>query len=177
MKYRHLYIFSGCLLASSLLISFGCLLGQFENSTEKFNLILNWFVNIGSILSGLGTVCAAFIGYLALNAWKTQTKGLSNINRLIECQESIAVLCVELMPITASISVDKRKELYKVFERLLINLAVIARTSSCKEELNGIRQSLLFSSYRFRDNGFFWSDDKEKLSVAESRLNKIIENW
>ncbi|GAB7227514.1 hypothetical protein VrSk94_11960 [Vibrio rotiferianus] len=128
-------------------------------------------------MSGFGAVCAAYVGYIALSTWKVQSKGQSNLSRLIECQEIMAVLCVELLEETTSLSKDKRDELYELFQRLLVNLAVVSRTSSYKSELLHIRQVLLVPSYVFRDSGIVWPDDKEKIGVAEKLLNNLIARW
>lgn len=177
MKYRFISTVAGSVMAALCLVAFGWLLGHHSHSTSFVETTFKWLVDIGTILAGLGTVCAAYVGYLALNAWKVQSKGQSSISRLIECQEILAVLCVELLPKTSSLPTVKRDELYKSFEKLLVNLAVLSRGSPHKFELNGIRQSLLISSYRFRDYGSMWPEDKATLKSAEERLIKLIESW
>ncbi|EMK3451806.1 hypothetical protein V8087_004199 [Vibrio vulnificus] len=177
MKYRFSSAIVGSLVAILCLVAFGWLMGKHANSTSFITITFQWLVDIGTILAGLGTLCAAYVGYLALSAWKVQSKGQSSITRLIECQEAIAVLCVEVLPATVSLPQEKRNELYRLFERLLVNLAVLSRTSSHKNELQRIRQSLLVPSYRFRDYGVIWPDDKEKLKAAEEQLINVIERW
>ena len=167
----------GSLMAALCLIAFGWLMGKQAHSTSFVKIAFQWLVDIGTILAGLGTLCAAYVGYLALSAWKVQSKGQSSITRLIECQEVLAVLCVEVLPANVSLPQEKRNELYSLFERLLVNLAVLSRTSPHRNELQGIRQTLLVPSYRFRDYGVMWSDDKEKLKTAEERLIRVIERW
>lgn len=167
----------GALVAALSLISFGWLLGKYAPSTAFITVVFQWLVDIGSILSGFGTVCAAYVGYLALSDWKVQSKGQSNLTRLLECQEIMAVLCVELLEETTSLPKEKRDELYESFQRLLVNLAVVSRTSSYKSELLHIRQVLLVPSYLFRDSGIVWPDDKEKIKVAEKLLNNLIARW
>ncbi|EJA3105274.1 hypothetical protein MWT34_004483 [Vibrio vulnificus] len=177
MKYRFSCTMIGSIAAALCLVAFGWLLGKYSASTKFIAHAFSWLVDVGTILAGLGTICAAYVGYLALSAWKEQSKGQSSISRLIECQEVLAVLCVELLPATSSLPTEKRKELYKSFERLLVNLAVVSRTSIYRNELLSIRQSLLIPSYKFRDNGVVWPDDKAKLEAAEKQLIRIIERW
>ncbi|EHU9446940.1 hypothetical protein KZY42_004452 [Vibrio vulnificus] len=177
MKYRFSCTMIGSIAAALCLVAFGWLLGKYSASTEFIAHAFSWLVDVGTILAGLGTVCAAYVGYLALSAWKVQSKGQSNLTRLIECQEIMAVLCVELLEETTSLPKDKRDELYESFQRLLVNLAVVSRTSSYKSELLHIRQVLLVPSYVFRDSGIVWPDDKEKIKVAEKLLNNLIARW
>ena len=134
MKYRFSRTIVGSLVAILCLVAFGWLMGKHANSTSFITIAFQWLVDIGPIiLAGLGTLCAAYVGYLALSAWKVQSKGQSSITRLIECQEALAVLCVEVLPTTVSLPQEKRNELYRLFERLLVNLAVLSRTSSHKK--------------------------------------------
>ncbi|MFO4696004.1 hypothetical protein [Vibrio cholerae] len=177
MKYRFSSTITGSLVAALCLIAFGWLMGKQTDSTSFIIIAFQWLVDIGTILAGFGTLCAAYVGYLALSAWKVQSKGQSSIVRLLECQEALAVLCVEVLPATTSLPLEKKYELYSLFERLLVNLAVLSRTSAHKNELQGIRQSLLVTSYRFRDSGVIWPDDKEKLKAAEEQLIRVIEHW
>ncbi|EGR1129987.1 TPA: hypothetical protein ACNUQ9_003531 [Vibrio cholerae] len=177
MKYRFSITVVGSLVAALCLIAFGWLMGKQADSTSFITIAFQWLVDIGTILAGLGTLCAAYVGFLALSAWKVQSKGQSNIARLIECQEALAVLCVELLPTTVSLPPEKRNELYSLFERLLVNLAVLSRTSAHRNELQSIRQSLLLPSYLFRDYGVIWPPNKEKLMAAEEQLIRLIESW
>lgn len=177
MKYRFSSTIVGALVVALCLIAFGWLMGKEADSTSFVKIVFEWLVDVGTILAGLGTLCAVYVGYLALSAWKVQSKGQSSITRLIECQEALAVLCVEVLPANVSLTEGKRNELDSLFERLLVNLAVLSRTSPHRNELQGIRQSLLIPSYQFRDYGRMWPDEKEELKAAEERLIRVIERW
>ncbi len=177
VKYRFISMVTGSIVAALCLITLGWLMGKHAVSTSFIGIAFQWLVDIGTILAGFGTLCAAYVGYRALSAWKVQSKGQSRISRLVECQEILAVLCVEVLPATVSLPQEKKEELHNLFERLLVNLAVLSRASPHRNELQGIRQSLLIPSYKFRDYGLIWPDDKEKLAAAETRLNKLIDRW
>jgi hypothetical protein len=131
-------------------------------------------VELGAFLSGVGTVAAVYIAYLALSNWKHQSKGESTLNRLLSCQEKVSILCCEFLERTTSLMGEDKEELYEVAKSLDRELAILSRQIHPNEEVLIMKKLLFMPKVRIRDYGVLWNDEKVNLLALEEALNKYI---
>ncbi len=157
-------------------ISLGYLFGKAPNQTIKVAVIWSWLVDIGTVLAGIGTIMASYVGYLALYNWKKQSKGMSALTRLLENQENVAVLCCEFLNRTTSVMGDDKAELYNLIKKTEYNFSILSRQMSANEEILAMKKLMAMPIVRIRDSGVLWDPEKDKLKDLERRLNKFIKN-
>ena len=149
---------------------------QAKENIYDFTIIWSWLVDLGTILAGIGTVFAAYVGYLALNNWKNQSKGQSILVRLIKNQENIAILCCEFLGRTTSVMGKEKEELYELVKSTEDNFSILSRQISPNDEILKMKKLLFMPRVRIRDSGVLWDDEKEKLRKLETELNKYVKN-
>jgi hypothetical protein len=161
------------ILFISLLLLGGYLYCEFfdQNTAALIRLRL---VEFGTFLSGVGTVAAVYVAYLALSNWKHQSKGESTLKRLLACQEKVSILCCEFLARTTSSMGQEKEELYEIAKSLDRDLAILSRQIHPNDEILTMKQLLLMPKVRIRDHGMLWDDEKEKLLALEGALNKYI---
>lgn len=131
-------------------------------------------VELGTFLSGVGTIAAVYVAFLALNNWKSQSKGEPALKRLLTCQEEVSILCCELLDRTSNVMGKEKEELYAVVKSLDSNLAILSRQVHPNGEILSMKQLLYMPKVRVRDCGVLWSAEKENLLTLEEKINKYI---
>lgn len=157
-------------------ISLGYFLGKPSNDVTKISIVWSWLIDLGTILAGIGTIVTSYVGYLALNNWKDQSKGISSLNRLLQSQENVAVLCCEFLDRTTSAMGDDKEELYNLIKNTEYNLAVLSRQISPNIEILTMKKLIFMPKVRIRDSGILWNEEKNQLRELEIQLNQYIKN-
>jgi len=174
-------IFKNGLLSISIAFSFlilGIKIGEVHTQKNIYDLkiIWLWLIDLGTILAGIGTVIASYVGFLALNNWKSQSKGESSLARLIKTQENVLILCCEFLPRTTSVMGKEKEELYDLVKATEDNLSILTRQIKPNDKILEIKNLLFMPRIRIRDSGVLWEDEKEKLKTLEIELRNYIEN-
>jgi len=154
----------------------GYFLGKTPSDITKISVVWSWLIDLGTILAGIGTIIASYVGYLALNNWKNQSKGISSLNRLLQNQENVAVLCSEFLERTTSVTGDDKDELYKLVKKTEYNFAILSRQISPNIEILAMKKLIFMPRVRIRDSGVLWEPEKEKLRTLEEQLNQYIKS-
>ena len=158
-----------------LFISLGYFIGKASNDVTKISVVWSWLIDIGTILAGIGTILAAYVGYLALNNWKNQSKGISSLNRLLQNQENVAVLCCEFLDRTTSVMGNEREEFYNLVKKTEYNFAILSRQISPNIEIVAMKELISMPRVRIRDYGVLWNSEKNQLRKLETQLNQYEE--
>ena len=147
-----------------------------QKNTYDLTIIWSWLIDLGTILAGTGTMIAAYVGFLALNNWKNQSKGESSLARLIKTQENVSILCCEFLPRTTSVMGKEREELYDLVKSTEDNFSILSRQIKPNDKVLEMKELLFMPRVRIRDSGVLWEDEKEKLKTLETKLRNYIEN-
>ncbi|MDH5880906.1 hypothetical protein L8S15_17590 [Vibrio sp. S/42/10] len=152
----------------------GIMLGFKFASVREVDAIWLWLVELGTVLAGFGTVFASYVGYLALNNWKSQSKGSSTLNRLLQNQEYIAILCCEFLDRSTSLMGEEKDDMHEIVKKTDKNFAILSRQLKPNTEILEMKKLLQMPRVRIRDSGVLWDDEKGKLRKLELRINEYI---
>lgn len=131
--------------------------------------------NFGTTLVGIGTISASCFAYLALNNWKRQSKGVSSLNRLLNNQENVAILCCEFLDRTTSVMGEQKKELYDLAKLTEKNFSILSRQEHPNGEIIKMKKLLFKPMVRIRDAGLLWDEEKQDLRELEEALKNYIQ--
>ena len=158
------------------LVSLGYFLGKTPNNVTEISIVWSWLIDFGTVLAGIGTIVASYVGYLALNNWKSQSKGLSSLSRLLQTQENVAILCCEFLARTTSVMGNEKEELYNLVQRTEYNFAILSRQISPNIEIVAMKKLIFMPRIRIRDSGVLWDPEKKQLRELERQLNQYIKS-
>lgn len=151
----------------------------FQNKYLNDNQMISiWILinNIGTFLSGIGAIAATFVAFLALSSWREQSKGGSTLNRLVNCQEKISILCCEFLDRKTSVSSEEKERLHGIAQSLDSDLAILSRIIKKNEKILEIKEMLFMPRVRIRDYGVLWEIEKQQLIRAEEEIKKLMKN-
>lgn len=167
--FKYALIFSMAFLAAL------CFQSTYLNE-NKIISIWNLINNIGTFMGGIGTIAATFFAFLALSNWKEQSKGGSILNRLVNCQEKISILCCEFLDRKISVSPEEKERLHGVAQSLDSDLAILSRIVKKNEKILEIKEMLFMPRVRIRDYGVLWEEEIKQLIRAEEEIKKFMKN-
>jgi hypothetical protein len=176
VKKIHLFVVGLIILV--LIVSTICLgfnLGREESGSNYVGILWKWLIDLGTLFAGIGALIASYVGYMALDNWKHQSKGKVSLDRLLENQDNIAVLCCEFMTRTNGLMGNERDDFYRLTKAIDKNFSVLSRQISPNNEMLEMKELLRMPSVRIRDSGVLWEDEKAKLSQLEKKLKKYID--
>ena len=164
------------IVVSSILFFFlGHRIGSTADKAPEISIVWSWLIDLGTILAGVGTVIASYVGYLALSNWKSQSKGESILNRLLANQENIAILCCEFIGRNTGLMGDEREEMHQLIKRTENNFAIISRQVSPNTEVLAMKKLLFMPRVRIRDSGVLWDPEQKQLQQLELKIKLYIE--
>ena len=152
----------------------GYTLGISTNTSSKITSVWSRAAELGTIISGIGTLFASYVAYLALTNWKAQSKGESTLKRLLQNQENIAILCCEFLDRTTSVMGDEKNELYELVKKTENNFSILSRQIHPNTEIIKMKKLLFMPRVRIRDSGLLWDSEKQKLKELETMLKEYI---
>lgn len=175
MKYKVTILILISIGAFSLIL-LGVSLGKVTDIAGRISVVWGWLVDSGTILAGFGTIAASYVGYLALHNWKSQSKDMLSLTRLLENQENVAVLCCEFLDRTKSLMGEEKEEYFHLIKKTEYNFSILSRQVSKNEEILEMKKLIFMPKVRIRDCGVLWDPEKKELKELEDKLNKYIKN-